>query len=82
MVISQKEKDQLLAEANRRYPIGTIHTGFNGVKKYKITGRLKFYGNDIYDSTSSVGCIYFAKNNHWAKIVSSSASPIKTYELW
>lgn len=81
MVISKKEKDQLLAEANRRYPIGTIHKGFNGTKEYKVRGRLIFYGNDIYD-IAGIGCIYYAKNNHWAKIVSSSASPIKTYELW
>jgi hypothetical protein len=73
-------KEEILKKAKRDYPIGTIHSGYDGTGSYLIANH-DFYvslGGYLYCKNKS-GCIYSTKNNYWAKIISK---PINKYELW
>lgn len=75
--MTQEEKDKLLEEAKRKYPVGTIFIPVHTKEgKNKIQGNYRFESDDsdaiIVDNIALediwTGCIY--KSGEWAKIIS------------
>lgn len=82
------DKKEILAEAKRKYPIGTkyIYVGSNFKNISEITGDLQIGSyNNIYgvnwnkSGNKSINDCNVYENGIWATIISS---PIKIYELW
>ena len=70
--------EEILTEAKRRYPIGTIVESRGGAGHQKIKNH-DFYivGDGILRATDE--CLLKCSSDIWAKIISF---PIKKYELW
>ncbi len=66
--MSEDEKAELLAEAKRRYPPGTIHNGQQG-GNYKVVGPLNIDRNGYMYSENQSGCIRH-KDGTWATVIS------------
>jgi hypothetical protein len=62
-------KDELLDEAKRKYPIGTIHKGYYGNDRFTITNELEIRNNKIMPKRPQMGCIYCFFTNKWSKII-------------
>lgn len=81
--MTQQEKDELLKEAKRRYPIGTIAICLIDKVKETINSDLKWSWDDAIVKCASPRTRVY-KNGQWAEIVSKPEErPIEIlYELW
>lgn len=72
------DKEKILAEAKRRYPIGCIVDSLGGSGHQEIKHH-DFYivDNKILRATDE--CLLRNYSGTWATIIKS---PVKTYELW
>jgi hypothetical protein len=72
------DKEKILAEAKRRYPIGTIVESLGGSGHQEIKHH-NFYMVDDEILRATKECLLRRSSGKWATIIKS---PIKCYELW
>lgn len=78
--------DELLAEAKRRYPIGTVfHSAMSGVDNIKVTKINHAFGKSTTKSIfidNGHYCVYYQEFDLWAKIISSPISAHESVEIY
>lgn len=70
-------KKELLAEAKRRYKIGSYRKGNSGNGNFRVTNIYWFNENLLMGGHS--GCLYCVKDNKWSIPINSIN---KTYEIY
>lgn len=69
-MLTEKEKEELLEEAKRRYPINSRHKGFNGNSNFLVKNiRFSQYSNTDRIMGDETGCIYDVDTKKWSEII-------------